>query len=86
MKDFPYIKFEIGGHVAAAKIIGYIDMYRHLTGLTNDDVVGQFQYRINSYTVWFKDPARLTEFVLRCPSTSVYTYKVIDKWMKLPWT
>ena len=64
---------------SSAKIIGYIDMYRHLTGLTNDDVVGQFQYRINSYTVWFKDPARLTEFVLRCPSTSVYTYKVIDK-------
>lgn len=81
MKDFPYIKFEIGGgSFAVAKIIGYIDMYRHLTGLTNDDdVVGQFQYKINSYTVWFKDPARLTEFVLRCPSTSVYTYKVIDK-------
>lgn len=80
MQNFPYIKFDIGGRLSAvAKIIGYIDMYRHLNGLTNDDVVGQFQYRINSYTVWFKDPARLTEFVLRCPSTSVYTYKVIDK-------
>lgn len=78
MQYFPYIKFEIGGHVAAAKIVGYIDMYKRLTGLTDNDIVGQFQYKTNSYTVWFKDPARLTEFVLRCPSTPPYAYKVID--------